>query len=386
MMEYLSNKEINNKRVILRCDFNVPVSDGNISDDSKITKSFKTINYLLENGNIVILMSHFGRVKVEDDKEKNSLRIVYEYLKKYYDIEFIGNPLELDEINRSSKKIFLVENTRYTDVPEKRESANDLELAKYWSSFADIFVIDAFASLHRAHASTAGISKYLPTYLGFLVESELNNLEPLITITNHPFGVIMGGAKVDDKIKIIENILNRCDKLIITGGILNTFLKVKGYNTGISLVSDDEEVLECVKNLLINNKDKIFFSNNFMVKRNDKNLNIKIEEVEDEDVILDNIIDSELLNHLNMVFFNGTCGKYEDDNYSNGTRGLLESLSKSDASVYIGGGDTLSAVHKFGYDESFAYLSSGGGATLEYVSSSKLKALEYISLNSVNKE
>ena len=386
MMEYLSNKEIKNKRVILRCDFNVPVSDGNISDDSKITKSFKTINYLLESDNVVILMSHFGRVKSEDDKEKNSLKIVYEYLKKYYDIEFIGNPLGLEEINRSSKKIFLVENTRFTDVPEKRESANDLELAKYWSSFADIFVIDAFASLHRAHASTAGISKYLPTYLGFLVESEINNLEPLITITNHPFGVIMGGAKVDDKIKIIENILNRCDKLIITGGILNTFLKVKGYNTGISLISDDEEVLECVKNLLINNKDKIFFSNNFMVKRNDKNLNIKIEEVEDEDVILDNIIDSELLNHLNMVFFNGTCGKYEDDNYSNGTRGLLESLSKSDASVYIGGGDTLSAVHKFGYDESFAYLSSGGGATLEYVSSGKLKALEYISLNSVNKE
>lgn len=385
-MNYLSNEEIKNKRVILRCDFNVPVNNGNISDDSKITKSFKTINYLLENNNTIILMSHFGRIKKEEDKNNSSLKIVYDYLKKYYDIEFINNPLELEPINKSTKKIFLVENTRFTDIPLKRESANDLELAYYWSHFADVFVIDAFASLHRAHASTAGLSKYLPTYLGFLVEEELKNLQPLITIENRPFLVIMGGAKVDDKIKIIESIINRCDKLILTGGILNTFLKVKGYNIGSSLVSNDEEVLTCIKNILINKSDKIFFSNNFIVQRNGKNLNIKIEEIEDNDVILDNIIESSLLDNLNMVFLNGTCGKYEEEAYSEGTKKLLKDLSSKDASIYIGGGDTVSALHKFGYEHTFTYLSSGGGATLEYVGYGKLKALEYITLNSVNKE
>ncbi len=384
-MNYLSNKKIKNKRIILRCDFNVPVNDGNISDDSKITKSFKTINYLLENNNTIILMSHFGRIKKEEDKKSNSLKIVYEYLKKYYDLEFINNPLELEIINNSTKKIFLVENTRYTDIPLKRESANDLELAYYWSKFADIFVIDAFASLHRAHASTAGLSKYLPTYLGFLVEEEIKNLQPLITIENRPFLVIMGGAKVDDKIKIIESIINRCDKLIITGGILNTFLKVKGYNIGGSLVSSDEEVLTCIKNLLINEDDKIFFSNNFIVRRNEKNLNIKIEEMEDNDIILDNIVESSLLDNLNMVFLNGTCGKYEEEPFGEGTKKLLKDLSNKDASIYVGGGDTVSAVKKFHYQDKFTYISSGGGATLEYVAYNKLKALEYIKDNDASK-
>ena len=201
-MQYLSKSELKNKKVLLRCDFNVPVKDGVITDDSKIQKSLKTIKYLIDNDNRVIILSHFGRIKTEDDKKKNSLKIVYEYLKEIVDLDFIDNPLNLEKINNSAKKCFLVENTRYTDLPSKRESKNDLELAQYWASFAEAFVIDAFGSLHRAHSSTAGISKYLPTYIGFLVEKELTNLEPLITISERPFNVIMGGAKVDDKIGI----------------------------------------------------------------------------------------------------------------------------------------------------------------------------------------
>ncbi len=176
-MKALSESTITNKKVLLRCDFNVTYKDGTIIDDSKIQKSLETIKHLLDNNNKVIIFSHLGRVKTEEDKANNSLAIVYEYLKDYIELEFINNPLDLSKVTDVTNcNCFLVENTRWTDVPEKKESVNDLDLAKYWASFGDVFVIDAFASLHRAHSSTAGISKYLPTYYGFLVEKELNNL------------------------------------------------------------------------------------------------------------------------------------------------------------------------------------------------------------------
>ncbi len=378
-MKYLSKDNINNKKVLLRCDFNVPVVDNKITDDSRITKSFKTINYLLDNNNKVILLSHFGRVKSEEDKKKNSLYIVYEYLKKYYDLEFISNPLDLSIINNSDKNLFLVENTRFTDIPEKKESANDLKLAKYWSNFADVFVIDAFGSMHRTHSSTAGISNYLPTYLGFLVEEELNNLSPLL---NHIDLVIMGGAKVDDKIKIIEGILPKCNYLIITGGILNTFLQVMGYNVGNSLVATDEEVLNKVKDILDSNKDKILYSDTFIVKRDNDNIKLSLKDIKDRDIIYDNIIDLDnIINNSKIIFLNGTCGMCENDAYKEGTTMLLNKLANCGNDVYIGGGDTASFVKLFNLEEKFKYVSSGGGATLEYISDGDLKALKYIREN-----
>lgn len=382
-MKYLSKEKIENKNVILRCDFNVSVKDGIIIDDSKITKSLKTINYLLENNNRVIILSHFGRVKSEEDKQKNSLKIVYEYLKKYIDLVFVANNENVEfYLNTSKSKCFLLENTRFTDVPVKRESKNDLELAKYWASFADVFVLDAFGSMHRAHSSTAGISKYLDTYIGFLAENELTNLNNLINAEN--LVVIMGGAKVDDKILIIESIIKKCDKLILTGGILNTFLKVMGYNVGNSLVSNDEVVLESVKNILNKYSSKIFFDKQMIVLSNGNVINKKIMDVTRSDVIFDNIVDiSKYIDSNNIVFLNGTCGKYEEDSYSNGTKKLLEDLYNSKAKVFVGGGDTVSAVTKFGYSNKFYYLSSGGGATLEYVAYGKLKALEFINENKV---
>lgn len=384
-MNYLSENSFSNKRVILRCDFNVPVKDGVITDDSKITRSLKTIKHLLDNDNKVILLSHFGRVKKEEDKEKNSLYVVYENLKKYVDLEFIKDPTNLSDINTSDSKCFLVENTRFTDVPEKRESSNDLELARKWSEYADVFVLDAFGSAHRAHSSTAGISKYLPTYYGFLVEEELKNLECLIETKEHPFVVVMGGAKVDDKIKIIESMLSKCDKLILTGGILNTFLKVSDKNIGNSLVSSDEEVLQSVKDVLDKYQEKIYFTDKFIVNRNEEIKEVTIDEVENEDIIYDNIVNvKDLLSNAKIVFFNGTCGKYEDKEYSKGTYTLLNELSNIDGKVIIGGGDTVSAVIKLGFDGKFDYLSSGGGATLEYVAYGKLKALEWIKENSVD--
>lgn len=383
-MKYLSEIELNNKNVILRCDFNVPVKDGIITDDSKITKSLKTIKYLLENNNRVLILSHFGRVKSEEDKKKSSLKIVYDELKKYLDLVFIENNENVEfYLNTSKSKCFLLENTRFTDIPEKRESKNNLELAKYWASFGDIFILDAFGSLHRAHSSTAGIGAYLPTYYGFLVEEELKNLEELVKPKNVEFLVIMGGAKVDDKILIIKSMLERCDKLVLTGGILNTFLKVMGYNVGNSLVSEDEEVINDIKGVLEKYKNKIIYCNEFKVLSNKEVVTKKIEDVVDEDVIFDNIVNIDNLKKDSIVFFNGTCGKYEDDDYSEGTRNLLEQLYRSGAKVYAGGGDTVSAITKFGYDDKFKYLSSGGGATLEYVAYGNLKAIEFIKENGV---
>lgn len=378
-MNYLSKVDVTNKRVLLRCDFNVSIKNGVITDTSKIDKSLDTINYLLNNKNTVILLSHFGRVKTEDDKKSNSLKIVYEYLKEFLDLEFVEDPTTIDKVQVSNKKCFLIENTRFTDVPEKRESINDLELAKYWSEFADVFVIDAFASLHRAHSSTAGVSNYLPTYLGFLVEKELTNLEKLVKNSKHPFLVIMGGAKVDDKLGIIEGLLKKCDKLILTGGILNTFLKVMGYNIGKSLVSDNGEILRNVEKIINESKNKIFYSSKFIVNRLNNVLEVDLEDIQNDDIIYDNIINlDEIINASKIVFLNGTSGKYEIDEYSKGTEKLLYDLKNSSAEVYVGGGDSVSSVISLGFENEFKYLSSGGGATLEYVSDSKLKALEYI--------
>ena len=382
-MKFLSENNIENKTIILRCDFNVPVKDNIITDNSKIIKSLDTIKYLLNNGNKVIILSHFGRVKKDEDKINNSLKIVCEELKKHINIVFIENNENIEfYLNNSKSNCFLVENTRFTDIPEKRESANDLELAKYWSSFGDVFVIDAFGSMHRAHSSTAGISNYLTTYIGFLAEKEIKNLEPLVNNNEHPFVVIMGGAKVDDKIKIIDSMIKKCDYLILTGGILNSFIKVMGKNVGKSLVCEDEEILVKIKEIIDNYKDKLKYSDKFVINRNESILKVNSSEITDEDIIFDNLIFQEdIINKAKVIFFNGTCGKYEEEHYKKGTEKLLEDLDKSDAKIYVGGGDTVSAVNKFDFQNKFEYLSSGGGATLEYVAYGQLKALEYIKNN-----
>ncbi len=384
-MKLLSQNLIYNKKVLLRCDFNVPIKDNKIEDNSKIIKSLETIKLLLDNGNTLIIFSHFGRVKAIEDKEKNSLKIVYNELKKYLDIEFIPNPLNLDEVTSVSNcNCFLVENTRFTDIPNKMESKNDLELAKYWASFGDAFVLDAFASSHRVHSSTAGISKYLPTYIGLLMEKELNNLDNLVNNPKKPFIAIMGGAKVDDKIKIIEELIKKCDKLIITGGILNTFLYVANKNVGNSLISKEDDVLASVRNIIDNYSNKLYFTNSFTILRDGLHIESSINEIKDGDIIYDNIpYVKQIISESKTIFLNGTCGKYEDG-YEKGTICLLKDLSNASADVFVGGGDTLSAVNKYGFSNSYTYLSSGGGATLEYVAYGKLKAVEWIKENGVD--
>ena len=270
-MKTIEEMDLKNKCVVLRSDFNVPVENGVIKDNSKISKELPTIKYLLDNNCKVVILSHFGRIKKEEDKKKNSLKVVAmelaNLLKK--EVKFIdncyGERVRKMVLSCNLGDVILLENTRFMDVFEKRESGNDLELAKYFASLGDIYINDAFGSMHRAHASTAGIAKYLPHAIGFLVMDELEHLNILIHNTPHPFTVFMGGAKVDDKLPIIKSLIGRCDYLLVGGGIANSFLKAKGADIGNSIATSDEEILNELKKLMEENKGKIVLPVDFTI-------------------------------------------------------------------------------------------------------------------------
>ena len=384
-MEFIKDKEVKNKKVLLRCDLNVTIKNGEIIDDTKIIKSLDTINYLLENNNSIIILSHLGKVKSEEDKEKNTLYPVYLKLKKllntniYFSKSTRGNELENLINNLGEKEIILVENTRHEDYPEKSESSCNMELAEYWSKLADVFVNDAFGTSHRNHASNYGIKKFIPSYYGLLIHEEKTKLDELIHNPERPFLVIMGGAKVDDKLKLIKELLKVCDKLIVGGGIANTFMYAKDYNIGNSLVN--LENIEEIKELLSTYKDKIITPIDFYVSNNNKKEYRKLEEVQKDDIIYD--IGEESLNEYKTiitnsktVFINGTVGLYENEDYAFGTKSLLNLLKESDVKTFVGGGDAVSATNKLGFEDAFYYKSTGGGATLEYIIDKSLKALE----------
>ena len=373
-MNTLKDIDIKNKNVIIRCDFNVPMEGNVIKDNSKIVKSIKTLKYLVDNNCRVVILSHFGRVKSEEDKERNTLKYVGQELSNLLqrEVKFVDKCMgeKVKEFVYSCNKgdVILLENTRIMDYPEKLESSNNLELAKFWASLGEIFINDAFGSMHRAHASTAGICKFLPSAIGFLVEDELNHLNILVKETPHPFCVFMGGAKVDDKLPIIKSLLDRCDYLLLGGGIANSFLKAKGANVGLSVATNDEAILSELNELMNKYKGKIILPIDFTI---DDGIIYDIGSKSIE-MYKKYIMDSEI------IFVNGTCGKFEDDRFTEGTKGLFEALKMSNKKVIVGGGDTVSAVSKFGYENSFYYLSSGGGATLEYIADGTLKALEWM--------
>lgn len=384
-MKYIKDYKINNKKVILRCDLNVSIKDGKIIDDTKIIKSLDTINYLIENNNSIIILSHLGKIKSETDKEKNTLYPVYLKLKEllnntvYFSKTTRGKELEDIASNLKEKEILLIENTRFEDFPEKLESGCNLELSKYWASLGDIFVNDAFGTSHRRHASNYGIKKYLDSYYGILINEELTKLKELTVNPKKPFTVIMGGAKVDDKLALIEEMLKECDKLIVGGGIANTFLLAENYNIGSSLSNKD--YIPQIKQILTNYKDKIIIPTDFYVENNGIKKYRKINEIENNDIIYDigtiSLKEYEkIINDSNTIFLNGTVGLYENENYAYGTKELLSILKKSNKKVFIGGGDAVAATNKLGYSDSFYYKSTGGGATLEYIIEKKLIALE----------
>lgn len=372
-MKFVGDEIITEKRVLLRLDLNVPIKNGTVLDTTKIDKSLKTIEYLIANNNTIIILSHLGRVKTKEDFEDCTLKPVCDYLEKRLNqkIKFL-NCVGAETIKECKeakyKEVLMLENVRFCDVPEKLESNNDLFIAKFWSSMGDIFVNDAFATLHRPHASVAGISNYLPTYFGFLVKEEIYNLEPLINNIQKPFCVFMGGAKVDDKLGYIKGLLQKCDYLLVGGGIANSFLLALGYDIKDSLATSDQITLDEIKELYKTYQNKIILPVDFMFENN------AILDLGKESI--DKYIT--YLKESKTIFINGTVGKFEDPRFLEGTRSFFESLYNIDAIKIAGGGDTVNAINSLGVKDAFTYISSGGGAALEYISSNHLKAIDYI--------
>lgn len=391
MKQLLKNTYVDNMRVILRCDFNVPMVKGNITDESKIIKSLETINYLLSKNCKIIILSHLGRVKTEEDKKNTSLLPIKNSLERLLNkpIKFATDILSEETknmaLNLQSGEILLLENTRFLDVPNKLESNLNEDVAKHLASLGDLFVFDAFAVAHRRHTSVVGIPAYLPSCLGFLAEKELSMLNNTIKNPNKPFTVIMGGAKVDDKLKIIKSLLPKCDHLLVSGGIANSFLSALRLNVGSSLKTNDPNIIKELVNLMLTYKEKFAFPLDAIVTTTYSNTpEMKnINEIDTNDIIKD--IGSKtikkygtIIKESNTIFMNGTMGIYEEKAFSNGTREILNILSTKKEQVVIGGGDTVGALNNLGFINTFSNVSSGGGATLEYIANGSLPGIDAI--------
>jgi phosphoglycerate kinase len=382
-MKSIKSASVKGKRVIVRVDFNVPFKDGKILDDNRIVSSLTTINYLVEKKAKVILLSHLGRVKTEEDKKKNSLRIVAKHLSTlvntpvYFIPQTRGELLETTLDNLCEGEIAVIENTRWEDYPKTLESSCDEKLSKYWASLGDIFVLDAFGSAHRCHASTYGISKYLPSYAGFLVQNETTILDKALKQNKT---LILGGAKVEDKIGVINNLIKKSDKVLLGGGMCFTFLKAKGYNIGESILS--EENIDYAKKLLKKYPNTIILPIDVVTQNGIKN----IEDMSDDDIGYDIgpktiKLFTEELKTSKLVLWNGPLGKYEDKEYENGTKKVMQFLKKQKFNTILAGGDITGASKYFNIE--LYYVSTGGGSTLEYLEGKKFKTLER--LNGINK-
>ena len=393
MKKNIRDYELTNKRVLIRCDFNVPMKNGEITDDNRIVTSLPTIKYALENNAKVILFSHLGRVKEEADLAKNDLRPVAERLSELLgkEVNFVpvtrGEELETAVANMNNGDIVLVQNTRYEDLEGKKESKNDEELAKYWASLGDLFINDAFGTLHRAHASNSGLASNLPSGVGLLVEKELTELSRLDN-PEKPFVLVLGGSKVADKIGVIENLVTKADHILIGGGMAFTFLKAKGINTGKSII--DEESLEFAKTMIEKYPDKIVLPvdvNAFEEFNNDSNNRfVKVEELTENEMGLDigpETIElfTNILRDAKTVFWNGPLGVYEFEKCTTGSKKLLEALVNFGTTTILGGGDIVAAAGDLGYKDKVTHASTGGGATLEYMEGKELPGLSCIPEN-----
>ena len=393
MKKLIQEMDVKNKRVLLRCDFNVPFKNGKILDDSKIIASLNTINYLIQENAKIIIMSHFGKVKTEEDKKTNSLAPIAMRLQELVKTKVIFSNytrslnLEMKINSMNPGEIIVLENTRFEDVPDKLESGNDPQLAMYWASLADIYCLDAFGSAHRKHASTYGVAKYLPNCIGYLVQKEMSVLNDNILTPQRPLTIVMGGAKVEDKVDLIESLLPLCDNLLITGAIANTCLYTLGFEVGSSLICHDSEILKRIQKILVQNESKIQLPVDVIVGRvYDENYvnHVTLTEIQADDCIYDIGMKTitrykDIIDKSKTIFLNGTAGKYEDMKFANGTRSLLENIASSTAKKIVGGGDGVSAVKYFNLAEKFDYLSTGGGATLEYIINKSLPAIDNIS-------
>ena len=382
-MKTIKDFDLNNKKVIIRVDFNVPIKDGIITDDTRIKESLKTINYAIDNNAKVILMSHLGRIKEEGDKLKNTLKPVSVRLSELLnkEVTFVpntrGEELENSINNLQPGAVLLMENTRFEDLEDKKESKNNEELGKYWASLGDIYINDAFGTAHRAHASNVGIASNLPSGIGFLIQKELDNLLPAINNPSRPFTVILGGAKVSDKIGVIENIVKKADYVLIGGGMAFTFLKAEGIEIGSSLL--DSESIDFCKKILKENENKIILPIDVVTDQKECFITDITMEERGLDIGSKTVkLFKQYLDNSKTIIWNGPVGMFEEEKYSNGTKGICEILKNVDAIKIAGGGDTASAVKNFGYEDVFTHISTGGGASLELLEGKVLPGIDVI--------
>lgn len=387
----LKDFDYSGKKVLLRCDFNVPLKDGLITDDKRIVESLPTIKYLMEQGAAVILMSHLGRPNGEAN-HKYSLKPVAEKL-----TELLGKKVELladdmvisDTVKEKvadlkSGDVVLLENTRYRAEEEK----NGEDFSKELATLADYYVNDAFGTSHRAHASNVGLSSVLPSAVGFLVEKEISIMGKAIENPERPFVAILGGAKVSDKIGVIENLLNIVDKIVIVGAMANTFLKAEGYELGKSLVEDDK--LDLAKELMAKAKEKnvelilpvdVVVANEISDDAEVKNIDAK--SIPADKMALDigeksiKLIE-DALKDAKTVVWNGPAGVFETDKFAKGTFAIAETLANLDATTIVGGGDSAAAVEKAGLADKITHVSTGGGASLELLEGKVLPGIAAI--------
>lgn len=390
MKKTIKDFELESKKVIIRCDLNVPMKDGKIEDDNRIKESLETIEYAIYHNAKVILLSHLGRIKEESDKEKNSLLPIAKRLSELLnkDIIFISKTRgkEIEEVinNLKNGEAVLLENTRFEDLDGKKESNNDKELASYWSSLGDIFINDAFGTIHRSHASNVGIASILPSGVGFLVEKELNALSKLNN-PNRPYVVILGGAKVSDKLGVIQNLITKADKIIIGGAMAFTFLKARGLEVGKSLVEDDyinfcQEIEKNYPNKIVLPVDVVVAEE---IEEAKPSTNKLVNEINKNEIGLDlgsqtiELI-KEILSTAKTVVWNGPLGYYEIKKYQTSTKEILKYLTENHINTILGGGDIVAASNKLGYKEKVSHASTGGGATLEYLEGKELPGLKVI--------
>ncbi len=384
----------------MRVDFNVPISDDGtkVEDDNRIVAALPTIKYVIEHGGKAILFSHLGRIKKEEDKPAKSLKAVAERLSELLDkpVKFVpvteGKELE-DAINElKDGEVLLVQNTRYEDVKDgeyvKRESGNDPELGKYWASLGDVYVNDAFGTAHRKHASNVGIATNMPgkAAAGFLMEKEIKFLGDAVDNPQRPFVAILGGAKVSDKIGVIDNLLDKADKIIIGGGMAYTFYAAKGIKTGDSLVEKDK--IDVAKKILDKAGDKIVLPiDNVVADKFDNDANTKVVEgdIDDGWMALDIGPKSveefkNVLKDAKTVVWNGPMGVFEKPNFAKGTLEVGKFLGTlNDATTIVGGGDSTAAVKQLGVADQLTHISTGGGASLTYLEGKTLPGIAAIS-------
>ena len=385
--------QLKGKTVLVRADFNVPLDNGEITNDNRIQQALPTIQHIIKEDGKVVLFSHLGKVKSEDDKARLSLRPVANRLSELLstDVIFVdatrGEELEEAIQSMNEGEVLLVQNTRYEDIDGKKESKNDPELGQYWASLGDVFVNDAFGTAHRNHASNVGISTHLETAAGFLMEKEMKFIGGVVDNPERPFVAILGGAKVSDKIGVIENLLTKADKVLIGGGMAYTFLKAQGKEIGQSLLEEDK--LDLAKDLLERAEGKIVlpvdgkvtkeFSNDGEIKE------VSIDEIPSDLQALD--IGSKTvelfakeLEGAKTVVWNGPMGVFEMENFAQGTIGVCKAIaSLQDATTIIGGGDSAAAAMELDFADEFSHISTGGGASLEYLEGIELPGIKAIS-------